>query len=364
MRNNRLHLIVFTTLALGLGSARAQDPAAADHSNHAAPAERAQPTTKPVEAPPRAAGEHDSMPGMDHSGGTNHDAMPGMEQGAMEPSAMPAPAQHVKPGAASGVEQAADTGGMNQGGGMDHGSTSMQGGSPPPDARDPHAYADGYDFGPLRVHLADEHSRGSLLVDNLETLRSPDNTSAEYDLQAWYGRTYDRAVLKAEGEVDDGRLAESRTELLWSHAVAAFWDAQLGARHDGGRGPDRSWLAFGVQGLAPYWFAIDAAAYVGENGRSALRLDAEYELLLTQKLILQPKVETNFYGKSDAARGLGSGLSDVSVALRLRYEIWREFAPYIGIERVVRLGGAADLARAAGADATETRIVAGVRFWF
>jgi copper resistance protein B len=247
-------------------------------------------------------------------------------------------------------------------GGMDHGS--MQGGSPPPDARDPHAYSGGYDFGPLKLHLADEHSLGSLLVDNLEAVRTSDNTSAAYDLQAWYGRTYDRAVLKAEGEIDDGELEEARTELLWGHAVAAYWDAQLGVRYDGGEGPNRSWLAFGVQGLAPYWFELDIAAYLGEEGRSALRLDAEYELLLTQKLVLQPKIEANAYGKDDAGRGLGSGLSELSAALRLRYEIRREFAPYVGVEWARKLGETEDLARAAGEDTDETRFVAGLRFWF
>lgn len=274
-------------------------------------------------------------------------AMPGMDHGGAAP------------------KKAGDMGNMKQGeGGMDHGSMSMQGGKAPPDARDPHAYSNGYDFGPLKLRMADQENFSSLLVDNLEAMRTKDNTSAEYDLQAWYGRIYNRAVLKAEGEVDDGRSAESRTELLWGHAVAIFWDTQLGMRRDGGQGPNRSWLAFGVQGIAPYWFNVDIAAYLGEEGRSALRLDAEYDLLLTQKLILLPRIDMNFYGKADAARGLGSGLSDASVALRLRYEIRREFAPYIGIERVAKFGGTADYARAAGKDAEETRFIAGVRFWY
>lgn len=252
--------------------------------------------------------------------------------------------------------------GMNTDAGMDTGS--MQGGSPPPDARDPHAYAEGCDFGPMKLRLADTHSLGALLVENLEMMRSDGDTTAEYETQAWYGRTYDRAVLKAEGDVDDGRIEDARSELLWGHAIAAFWDAQLGVRYDSGENPDRTWLALGIQGLAPYWFEVDAAVYVGEGGRSALRLDAEYELLLTQRLILQPKIETNFYGKSDAARGLGSGLAEASLALRLRYEIRREFAPYMGVEWVRAFGDTADLARAEGESASETRFIAGLRFWF
>ncbi len=264
----------------------------------------------------------------------------------------------------AGAQEPAQRTGATEGmPGMDHGA--MQGGSAPPDARDPHAYSGGYTLDPARpLRMADEHNFGSLLVDQLERVRTRDNSSTAYDLQAWFGRDYDRAVLKAEGEVDGGRLEDARTELLWGHALAAYWNTQLGVRYDSGENPDRKWLAFGLQGLAPYWFEVDAAAYVGEAGRSALRLDAEYELLLTQRLILQPKIETNFYGKADAARGLGSGLSDASVALRLRYEIRREFAPYVGIERARKFGGTADFARAAGKDTEESRLVAGLRFWF
>jgi copper resistance protein B len=245
---------------------------------------------------------------------------------------------------------------------MDMGT--MQGGSPPPDARDPHAYSGDQSFGPLKLELADTRSLGSLLVDNLEAVRTGGNTSVPYDVEAWYGRTYDRAVLKAEGEIDGGRIAEARTELLWGHAFAPFWDTQLGVRYDSGEGPNRTWLALGVEGLAPYRFDIEATAYLGESGRSALSFDASYEVLLTQKWILQPRVEANAYGKRDAARGLGSGLSDVSAALRLRYEIRRELAPYVGIEWVRKYGETEDLTRTAGADPNDTRIVAGLRFWF
>jgi copper resistance protein B len=250
-------------------------------------------------------------------------------------------------------------------GGMDHGTMSMQGGAAPPDARDPHAWSGGEDFGPIpRPRMGDEEKFGALMIDRLEAVRTDENTSTAYDVQAWYGRDYDRALLKAEGEIDAGELMEAQTELLWSHALAAYWNTQLGVRYDSGIGPDRSWLAFGFQGLAPYWFELDIAAYVGESGRSALRLEAEYELLLTQRLILQPRVEANVYGKRDAARETGSGLSDVSAGLRLRYEIRREFAPYVGVEWAGQYGATADYARAAGDDTRETRIVAGLRMWY
>lgn len=240
----------------------------------------------------------------------------------------------------------------------------MQGGSAPPDARDPHAYAGGQDFGPLRLRLADTRSLGSVRVENLEVLRTHGNTFVPFDLEAWYGRTFDRAVLKAEGVVDGGEIAEARTELLWGHAFAAFWDSQLGIRYDSGEGPNRKWLGVGVEGLAPYWFEIEATAYLGESGRSALRFDASYDLLLTQKLVLQPRIEANLYGKRDVERGLGSGLSDVSAAVRIRYEIRRELAPYFGVEWIRKYGETEDLARVAGDDPNDVRLVVGLRFWF
>ncbi len=257
--------------------------------------------------------------------------------------------------------EAAAMPGMEAGGAVG----AMQGGSAPADARDPHAYADGYDFGPIpRPRFADEQYFASLRMDRLEAVRSDNDTSALYDLQAWFGRTYDRLVLKAEGNVDNGRLEEASTELLWGHAVATYWDAQLGLRHDSGEEPGRSWLAFGMQGLAPYWFELDITGYVGEQGRTALSLEAEYEILFTQRLILQPRFEADVYGKKDAGRGIGAGLSELSAGLRLRYEIRREFAPYAGVEWAGKFGGSADYARAAGLDSSEARAVAGVRFWF
>lgn len=243
---------------------------------------------------------------------------------------------------------------------------SMQGGSPPPDARDPHAWSNGLRFPADRpLRMADEHMHFAFLADRLEAVRTPDESFGAYDVMVRYGRDYDRAVLKAEGHVADGRLEEASTELLWSHAVAAYWDTQLGLSHDSGEGlPGRTWLAFGVQGLAPYWFEIDLTGYVGDEARTALRFEAEYELLFTQRLVLQPRVEVSLYGKEDAELGRGSGLSEATAGLRLRYEIRREFAPYLGIEWSGKYGGTADFARAAGGEIRETRAVAGIRLWY
>lgn len=247
----------------------------------------------------------------------------------------------------------------------------MQGGSAPTDARDPHAYSDGYTLtegpyaqpGPRQLKLADEHAFWSVLGDRLEYQEDSDSTV--YDVQAWYGTTYDRFVIKAEGDIADGTLEESSTDLLWGHALNAYFDTQLGVRLDQyNEGKDRQWLAFGVQGLAPYWFELDVTAYVGDDGRTALSAEAEYELLLTQRLILQPRAELNLYGKDDLDNRLGSGLSDLALGLRLRYEFSRQFSPYIGVEWTDTYGDTADYRRAAGQDTSGTQFVAGLRFWF
>jgi len=246
---------------------------------------------------------------------------------------------------------------------MDMGA--MQGGSPPPDARDPHAYADGYDFGPLRPRFADEQNFFSLRMSRLEAVRVDDRTTDTYDLQAWFGRDYDRLFFKSEGDYADGTLEESSSELLWGHAVAPFWDTQLGVRYDTQEGvSDRTWLAIGIQGLAPYWFEVDATAYVGEGGNVAANLEVEYEMLFTQRLILTPRLETDLYGQRDAERGQGAGLATASFGLRLRYEFRREFAPYLGIEWASQYGETRRFTEAAGGDPRETRLLAGLRFWF
>ena len=315
---------------------------------------------------------HGSMKAEGGSAPAKKDSMQGMDHGSMmsaSPSAPPESMSGMKHGTMGGSQSGGDSGMA----GMDHGDMNAQGGPAPADARDPHAYSGGYTLvtgpyalaGTRQLRLADEQNFGSVLVDRLERAYSRDGNATTYDAQAWFGRDYDRLVIKAEGDVAKGKLREARTELLWGHAIAPFWDTQLGVRYDsGGSEPERKWLALGVQGLAPYWFEVDATAYMGDNGRRALRLGAEYEILLTQRLILQPRVEVNVYGKDDAARDIGSGLSGAAAGLRLRYEIKRQFAPYFGVERSSKFGKTADLVRAAGTPTGETRWVAGVRFWF
>lgn len=242
-----------------------------------------------------------------------------------------------------------------------------------PSDRSPHAYSDGFERerGPYalppsqQVRLADEQSFRRLLFNRLESLDKQHRDAGRFDVQVWYGPTYDHIVLKTEGEVHGGSIQESRSELLWSHAISRFWDAQYGMRFDTGDGPSRNWLAAGVQGLAPYWFDVHATAFLGESGRTAIGLEGEYEVRLTQRLILKPRVDLNFYGDADKELGIGSGLSNATVGIRLQYQIDRQFAPYFGVEREAKFGETAEFTRSLFKENTrETRWVAGIRIWY
>lgn len=248
---------------------------------------------------------------------------------------------------------------------MDHSAHGSSAIPAPSDLRDPHAYSGGYDYSQFPMRHENHHVNSRLVrADRFEIVRADRNTFALYDLQAMYGGSYDWATLKAEGDIDNSELEEASTELLWGHALAAFWNSQLGLRYDSGEGSSQTWLAAGIQGLSPYWFELDATAYLGEQGRTALNVEAEYELLITQKWILQPRLEVDFHGKNDRARAVGAGLSSVAVGLRLRYEIRRELAPYIGAEWTSQFGNSADYTRDANEPTDDVLLVAGLRFWF
>jgi copper resistance protein B len=241
----------------------------------------------------------------------------------------------------------------------------MQGGRPPPDARDPDAYAEGTRHAHLPGNEMNDEARfGRVLLDKLESAKGDGEHGQNIDLEAWYGNDWDKLWLKADGERSEGRLQSLRKEALWDHAIAPFWSTQLGVRHDTGGGNSRSWAAFGVRGLAPYWFDTTATAYLRSGGAIAARINVRYELLFTQRLILEPEIETNLYSKDDPARGIGSGLSDFELGLRLRYEIRRQFAPYLGVTWRRNLGDTADYARQRGERNKIFQVVGGVRIWF
>ncbi len=203
-----------------------------------------------------------------------------------------------------------------------------------------------------------------VLFDRLEATDGDHGRGQAWEVQAWMGKDIDKLWLRSEGERVEGRTESADVELLYGRAISPWWDLVAGVRHDFQPGDAQSHAAIGVIGMAPYKFEIEATAYLSEAGDLSARLEAEYDTLLTNRLILQWLAEAELHGEDDPARGIGSGLSTVEAGLRLRYEIRREFAPYIGIERTHRFGDTAGFARAAGEPAAETRWVAGIRMWF
>ena len=191
---------------------------------------------------------------------------------------------------------------------------------------------------------------------------------AEWDGQGWYGGDYNKLWIKSEGKYVadgvDGHVRDADIEVLWNRVVSRWWNMQLGGRQDMGSGQSRTWGAIGVEGLAPQWFEIAATFYVSDEGRTAARLKAQYDVLLTQRLVLQPLAEVNFYGHADPQHHIGSGLSSLEASVRLRYELRREFAPYIGLVWLRRFGGTADLVRAAGENPSDLELALGLRVWF
>lgn len=187
-----------------------------------------------------------------------------------------------------------------------------------------------------------------------------------FDAQGYYGGDLNKLWIKTEGEYDFSADAfeEAEAQALYSRAIGSFWDLQAGVRHDFAPGEDRTYAVLGAQGLAPYLFEIDAALFLSDKGDLTARIEAEYEFLLTQRLILQPRAELNFSFQDVAEREIGSGFSTLETGARLRYEVRREFAPYVGVAWSRKVGGAADFARAAGEDVGGVSAVAGVRFWF
>ena len=216
-------------------------------------------------------------------------------------------------------------------------------------------YAGGMEDDPVLVKV---------MIDQLETRLVNGDNPAVLEAQAWIGKDLNKFVMKADIEQVAGATEEQELQALYGHAISPYWDFQAGIRQDQKPTPTRNWLALGFQGLAPYWFEVDTSLFIGESGQVGLRLQAEYEWMFTQRLVLSPEIEVNLHSKNDAATGTGSGLSDSQVGLRLRYEIVREFAPYIGINWTNKYGQTATYARNNGETVNSMQVVAGVRAWF
>ena len=206
----------------------------------------------------------------------------------------------------------------------------------------------------------------AVILDRVEAGFGDDGDTWLWDAQGWSGGDIHRLWWKSEGEGDiDGKLEDAEVQLLYSRAITPFWDVQAGVRQDvRPHGPDTTYAVLGIQGLAPHWWEIDAAAFLSTEGDLTVRAEAEYDQRLTQRLILQPRFEVEASAGDSPEQQIGRGLSSVQAGLRLRYEIRKELAPYIGVEWSRSLGGTADRVRASGGTPDDTRFVVGLKAWF
>lgn len=218
---------------------------------------------------------------------------------------------------------------------------------------------------PAMAHVTDDNAIHSYtLLNRLEAWDADPGTGMAWEGEGWIGTDLDRLWWRSEGERVDGTTEAADVELLYGRSIATWWDVVGGLRQDFEPGDAQTFAAIGVQGLAPQNFEVQATAYVGERGQVAARFEADYELLLTNRLILQPRLEVDAHGRNDPARSTGSGLSTFEVGLRLRYEFTRQFAPYLGVGYERAFGNTASLRRDAGEDADDVRLLAGLRIWF
>ncbi len=209
------------------------------------------------------------------------------------------------------------------------------------------------------------HVLAKVMVNRAEYAAVRGEDGYHWEGEAWFGGDINRAVLKTEGEgVIDGSVESAEVQALYSRAIGPYFDLQAGLRHDLTPNPSRSYAVLGLEGLAPYWFEIEAAAFLSDRGDVTARLEASYDQLITQRLIVEPSVELNLSAQNIPAMGVGSGLSGIETGLRLRYEIRREFAPYVGVSYARKIGNTADFARASGGHVGETAFVIGIRTWF
>lgn len=218
-----------------------------------------------------------------------------------------------------------------------------------------------------RAILRQEHggARVSKVMANMSEARLGSGGGYHWDLEAWFGGDLNRLVLKSEGEGSwDEGAEDAEAQVLYSRAVGPYTDLQVGVRHDFEPGPQRTYAAVGFESLLPYWFEAEGALFLSNKGEVLGRVEGTYDFRLTQRLVLQPRAELNFSAEDIPSRALGSGLTDAELGLRLRYEIRREFAPYVGVVWTRKVGDTADFARAAGEDASDTRLVVGLRAWF
>ena len=350
-------------------------PAAKPDAKRQQPA-KARSRVKP-KAPAKASAA--SMSGME---GMDHETMPGMDHSTMPGMTMPATGQQPAQGgqSMSGMQMPGDShaghdmagmAGMSMEGMAQTGTALPAGSAQPPPVPTDHAAdrvygADAMMMG--RHHLQQHHGGGNFyqVMFNLAEYQFRDGRDGyRWDGEAWYGGDINRLFVKTEGEGTFRQGVDSaEVQALYSRAVGPYFNLQAGVRQDLGPSPKRTYATVGFEGLAPGVFELSGAAFFSNKGDLLGRLEGYYDQRITQRLILQPRAELNFAAQDVPENRIGSGLSNAELGLRLRYEIRREFAPYVGVSWDRKVGDTARFARAAGEDATARSIVAGVRVWF
>jgi len=332
----RRPLLLAIVVALGAGS-----PALAQHSGHQMPAPAAEPAPGQACLPEHAAMGHCTRP-------------PVREPQETAPASATPPASPADPHAGHATL----------------GSTPPVAPPPPEALSGPEHAADAVwgSEGMTRARterLVPEHGGYTgfmVLVDRLEYRAAEGRDGYAWDAEAWYGDDRDRLWIKSEGGGEFGAgLEAAEVQALYSRAISPWFNLQSGMRYDIGQAPDRAHLVLGVQGLAPYWFELDGALFLSDQGELTARIEGEYDQRITNRLILQPRLEADLAAQNVRELGTGAGLSSVEAGLRLRYEIEREFAPYVGVEYERRLGRSADFTRAADEDVGGWAVLIGLR---
>ena len=303
--------------------------------------------------------DHSAMPGMDHSKmpGMDHSSMPGMDSKSM-PDMKQAPAQAAP--ATSPISTGAASG------------TALPAGSAPPPALPTDHYADRdynkADMDRARSTMMNEQGGQNfyLVMLNLAEMQLyRGQTGYRWDGEAWFGGDINRLTLKSEG---GGSFREgfenAEVQALYSRAIDPYFNLQAGVRQDLASRLHQTYATFGFEGLAPYWFEVSGAAFVSTRGHVLGRLEGYYDQNITQRLILQPRVELNFAAQNVPEDEIGAGLVNAELGLRLRYEITRELAPYIGVSYDTKVGQTAAFAAQEGKPISNLSFVAGLRLWF
>ncbi|WOK35898.1 copper resistance protein B [Sphingomonas sp. C3-2] len=416
----KMILLAGASLIAAANPAFAQHAGHAGHASHGAPAApaasctpehaamghctmpEAAPKAAPACTPEHAAMGHCTMPKADAAGHEGHGAHHGHGAHGGHDAAKPAAAPVADPHAGHAGHGAATPAPVTATGHEAHGAapvaadphaghgaapaapaadphgahgtggTALPAGDAPAPAASPATYADrvwGADaMAASRKALRNDHGGGmfsQVIFDLAEYRMQKGHDGYHWEAEAWYGGDINRLVVKTEGEGEVGEGLESaEVQMLYSRAVSPYFDLQAGVRYDIEPNPSRVYATVGFEGLAPYWFETEGALFVSDKGDLLARIGGSYDQRVTQRLILQPRIEANFAAQDVPEQGIGSGLSDLELGLRLRYEIVREFAPYIGVSWERSFGDTARFARAAGEGVEATSFVMGVRAWF